>query len=111
MDCFQQHGAFVLVEPFSSGVDVVVGAGVWATDNHDGDGVVVDAVVVYRGFEEVGIFGEPFGQIERARKGFPPMGCGERCESYCGGSGGEEGGLEQGREDSFARECSKEPHS
>lgn len=56
---FQQHGAFVLVEPFCGLIDVVVCASVGTADNHDSDGGVVDAVVVDWGLEEVGVFGYP----------------------------------------------------
>jgi hypothetical protein len=59
VDDFQEHAAFVLVEPFGGFVDVVVCAGVGAADDHDGDGVVVDAVVVYGGLQHVGVFGDP----------------------------------------------------
>lgn len=53
VDDFEQHGAFVLVEPFSSLVDVVVSALVRAADDHDGNSVIVDAVVVDGGLEHV----------------------------------------------------------
>lgn len=53
---FEQHAAAVLVEEFGGAVDVVVGAGVGAADDHDGERVGVDAVVVYGRFEEVGVF-------------------------------------------------------
>ena len=62
LDDFKEHGAFVLVEPFGGGIDVVVCAGVGAADDHDGYVVVVDAVVIYGGFEEVGVFFEPVGR-------------------------------------------------
>jgi hypothetical protein len=55
LDGFEEHAAFVLVEEFGSAVDVVVCAGVGAADDHDGQGIVVDQVVVDWGFEEVGI--------------------------------------------------------
>lgn len=54
-DGFEQHAAFVLVEEFGGGVEVVVCAGVGAAYDHDGHGVVVDQVVVDGGFEEVGV--------------------------------------------------------
>jgi hypothetical protein len=41
-DCFEEHAAFVLVEEFRGGVEVVVCAGVGAAYDHDGHGVVVD---------------------------------------------------------------------
>ena len=49
----------MLVEPFCGFVDVVVGSFVGAADYHYGYGVVVDAVVVYRRFEHVRVFGDP----------------------------------------------------
>lgn len=61
----EQHGAPVLVEEFGSRVDVVVSAGVRAANYHHrvprgcGRGGVVDAVVVYRGLEEVGVGFKP----------------------------------------------------
>lgn len=54
----------MLVEEFGGGVDVVVCSGVGTADYHYCHGVVVDAVVVYWGFEEVGVFFEPFWEIE-----------------------------------------------
>ena len=51
----------MLVEEFGGGVDVVVCSGVGTADYHYCHGVVVDAVVVYWGFEEVGVFFEPEG--------------------------------------------------
>lgn len=42
LDCFEEHAAFVLVEEFGGGVEVVVCAGVGPADDHDGHGVVVD---------------------------------------------------------------------
>jgi len=45
-----------LVEEFWGFVDVVVGACVRTTDDLNGQRVVVDEVVVDRGFEEVGVF-------------------------------------------------------
>lgn len=59
IDDFEQHAAFVLVEPFCCLVDVVVCAFVGTADDHDGYGIVVDTVVVYGGFEHVGVFGDP----------------------------------------------------
>lgn len=59
IDDFEEHGAFVLVEPFGGFVDVVVCALVGAADNHDGYRVVVDAVVVYWGLEHVCVFRDP----------------------------------------------------
>ena len=56
---FEEHGAFVLVEPFRGSVDVIVCASIGATDDHDCYILVVDAVVVYGRFEEVGICFEP----------------------------------------------------
>lgn len=55
----EQHGAFVLVEPFSGLVDVVVGALVGPADDHDGHAVIVDAIVVDGRLEHVGVFRYP----------------------------------------------------
>lgn len=61
VDGLKEHGAAVLVEEFGGGVDVVVCAGVGAADYHycvagsARGGGVVDAVVVNRGLEEVGV--------------------------------------------------------
>jgi len=52
---FQEHAALVLVEELWGFVDVVVGPCVRAADDLDGQRVVVDEVVVDRGFEEVGV--------------------------------------------------------
>lgn len=60
----EEHGAFVLVEPFCCLIDVVVCSLVGATDDHDGYVVVVYAVVVDGGFEHVGVFGDPFWYIQ-----------------------------------------------
>jgi len=68
VNCFEEHGAAVLVEEFGGAVDVVVGAGVGAADYHycvaggSRGGGVVDAVVVYRRLEEVRISFEPTGK-------------------------------------------------
>lgn len=51
----EEHGAFILVEPFGGFVDVVVGSGVGSSYDHDGNIFVVHAVVVDWGFEEVGV--------------------------------------------------------
>jgi hypothetical protein len=51
----EQHGAFVLVKPLGSAINVVVGALVRASDDHDGEGGVINAVVVYGGLEHVGV--------------------------------------------------------
>lgn len=59
IDDLEQHGPFVLVEPFGGLVDVVVCALVGAADDHDSYGVVVDAVVVDGGLEYVGVFCNP----------------------------------------------------
>jgi hypothetical protein len=59
VDDLEQHGAFVLVEPFRGLVDVVVCALVGAADDHDGDAIVVDAVVVDGRLEHVGVLGDP----------------------------------------------------
>jgi hypothetical protein len=48
-----------LVEPFRGLVDVVVCALVGAADDHDGDAIVVDAVVIDGWLEHVGVFGDP----------------------------------------------------
>ena len=66
----QEHRALVLVEPFGSGIDMIVCAGVWAANDlntdfsesklcgvcsgdtyHDGHIFVIDAVVVDRGLK------------------------------------------------------------
>ena len=49
----------MLVEEFGGLVDVEVCAGVGAADDHDGEVIVVDAVVVDGGLEKVGVFLEP----------------------------------------------------
>lgn len=67
VDDFEQHGALVLVEPFRGLVDVVVGALVGAAHDHDGDAVIVDAVVVYGRLEHVRVLGNP-GYVRTARK-------------------------------------------
>lgn len=54
-DGLEQHTTTVLVEELGGAVDVVVCSCVGAADNHDGQRVGVDAVVVDRGFEEVGV--------------------------------------------------------
>lgn len=59
VDGFEEHGATVLVEEFGGLVDVEVCAGVGAADDHDGEVIVVDAVVVDGGLEKVGVFLEP----------------------------------------------------
>jgi hypothetical protein len=59
VDDLEEHGALVLVEPLGGLIDVVVCALVGAADDHDGYVVVVDAVVVNRRFEHVGVFGDP----------------------------------------------------
>ena len=51
----------MLIEPFGSFVDVVVCALVGAADYHYSYARVVDTVVVYGGFEHVGVFGNPGG--------------------------------------------------
>ena len=61
----QQHTSFVLVEEFRRLVDVVVGSCVGTADDHDGHGIAVDAVVVDWWLEEMGVFVEPFGEVER----------------------------------------------
>lgn len=67
----EQHGAFVLVEEFGCGVDVVVCTGVGTAYHHDGKtgcgrgGGVIDAVVVHRGLEEVGVVFEPGVGVSR----------------------------------------------
>ena len=67
LDGLEKHAAGVLVEELRGGVDVVVGAGVGAADDHDCEGVVVDQVVVDGRFEEVRVCLEPVG--EAIRKG------------------------------------------
>lgn len=37
VDCFEKHGAMILVEEFRRAVDVIVCSGVWTTDDHDGE--------------------------------------------------------------------------
>ena len=82
VDDFEEHAAAVLVEPFAGLVDVVVCSGVGAADDlvggerwsrgveqsgglrwreryHYCDVLVVDAVVVDWGFQEVGVLFEP----------------------------------------------------
>lgn len=65
IDGAEEHGAFILVKEFRGRVDVVVCSGVGAADYHycvalrGGGGGVVDAVVVYRGLEEVGVGFQP----------------------------------------------------
>jgi hypothetical protein len=77
VDYFEHHGAAVLVEPFGGFVDVVVGAGVGTAYDlefcekesfeklggakvyHDCHILVIDAVVVDRWFEEMGVLFEP----------------------------------------------------
>lgn len=63
--CLEQHRSSVLVEKFRCCVDVVVCSCVGTADNHDcvagcrGGRWMVDAVVVNRGLEEMGVFFEP----------------------------------------------------
>lgn len=59
LDGLEQHAAAVLVEELGRRVDVIVGAGVGAADDHDGERVVVDQIVVDGGLEEVGVRFEP----------------------------------------------------
>lgn len=65
VDCFEEHGAAVLIEEFGGCVNVVVGTGIGAADYHycvagsSRGGGVVDAVVVDRGLEDVGVSFEP----------------------------------------------------
>lgn len=61
----EEHGAFMLVEPFGGLVDVVICALIGAADDHDSHVIVVDAVVVDWGFEHVGVFCDPFWNIQR----------------------------------------------
>jgi len=70
VDYFEQHGAAVLVEPFGGFVDVVVGAGVGAAYDHYCDIFIIDAVVVNRWFEEMGVFFEPFWDVQWSGKHF-----------------------------------------
>lgn len=72
LDGLEEHSAFVLVEEFGRRVDVVVCSCVGAAYDHDGHGIVVDAVVVDRRFEEVGILAEPFREVQGGEHG----GCG-----------------------------------
>lgn len=61
----EEHGPAVLVEKLRRGVDVVVCSCIGSPDYHHGvpcccrGGGVVDAVVVHRGLEEVGVGFEP----------------------------------------------------
>lgn len=55
LDGLEQHAATVLVEEFGGAVDVVVCSCVGAADDHDGQWIRVDAVVVDWGFEKVGV--------------------------------------------------------
>lgn len=61
---FEHHGALVLKEVLRCLVDVVVGSCVRTTNNHDGHIVIVDAVIVDRRLEKMGIFGKPERQSE-----------------------------------------------
>lgn len=56
VDNFEQHRAFVLVEPFGGLINVVIGAFVRAANDHDGYTVIVDAVIVDGRFEHVRVF-------------------------------------------------------
>ena len=52
----------MLIEEFRGGVDVEIGAGVGAADDHDGHadfGGLMDAVVVHGRLEEMGVLFEP----------------------------------------------------
>ena len=78
VDDFQEHRALVLVEPFGSGIDVIVCAGIWAANDlngqfseanraalsdgdsyHDGHIFVIDAVVVDWRFEQMEVLLQP----------------------------------------------------
>lgn len=62
LDDFKEHAALVLEEPLGGGVDVVVATGVGTTDDHDRYAVtVVEAGIVNRGLEEMGVGCEPGG--------------------------------------------------
>lgn len=58
----EEHAAFVLIEPFGGLIDVVVCAGVGAANDHDGDGIIVNAIVVHGRLEHVGVFRNPVKQ-------------------------------------------------
>ena len=60
----EQHPAFVLVEELRRLVDVVVCAGIGSAHDHDSHRIAVDAVVVDWRLEQVGVFAEPFGQVQ-----------------------------------------------
>jgi len=68
IDDFEHHGALVLVEPFGRLINVVVGAGVWPADDHDCEIFIVDAVVIDRRLQQVGVLLQPFRYIQRACK-------------------------------------------
>lgn len=73
----QHHCAFILVEPFRCLIDVVVGSSIWSSYDlgsselgyaggqwlsyHNCNIFVVDAVIIDRRFQKVGVFGEPVG--------------------------------------------------
>ena len=61
IDDLEEHAALVLVEPFGGLVDVVICAGVGTADDHDGDGIIVNTVVVDGRLEHVGVFRNPGG--------------------------------------------------
>ena len=61
----EKHRSAVLVEEFRSRVDMIIGPGIWATNDHDGQTGcaggrrVVNAVVVHRWLKEVGVIAKP----------------------------------------------------
>lgn len=59
VDNLEYHGASVLIEPFRGLVDVVVGSGVRAADNHDCEIFIVDTVVVDGRFQEMRVLVQP----------------------------------------------------
>lgn len=84
VDDFEEHGAFVLVEPFGRFVDVIVGScvgpsydlvvvlielllvGMKGVMYHDCNIVVVNTVIVDRWLQEVGVLFEPVAVLASA---------------------------------------------
>jgi len=62
-DYFQEHSAFVLVEPFCSFVYVVVCSGIGTTYDHYCYIFIVNAIVIDWWFEEVRVLFQPFGEV------------------------------------------------
>ena len=65
VDDAEEHGAFILVEPFLGFVNMIIRPLVRSTYDHN-DKVLafVGAEVVHWWLEEVGVFVEPFGEVE-----------------------------------------------